>query len=403
MEKAEPQPQILVVDDTPENIDVLAGILHEQYQIKVALNGLKALQIAQADPPPDLVLLDVMMPDMDGYEVCRRLKEDPATRDIPVIFVTAKTEVKDETKGFEFGAVDYITKPISPAIVEARVKTHLALKQARSKLEGLSQKLSRYLSPQVYQSIFEGKQDASIGSSRKKLTIFFSDIVGFTKQTEGMEAEDLAYILNSYLNRMAEIVIAHGGTLDKFIGDAVLVFFGDPDTNGAEADATACVEMALAMTKAITELNAAWEKKGIGSGFQVRIGVTTGYCTVGNFGSVQRMDYTIIGNQVNLASRLETAAEPGTILIAHETWLLVRDTFDCSPQTPIHVKGFERPILTYVVGGKRGNKDAGTAGERIEESCDGFSLALNPEVIRNEDRAAVANKLRAALDRIENS
>lgn len=396
MEKPNIQPQILVVDDTPENVDVLASILREHYQIKVALNGAKALSIAQADPPPDLILLDVMMPEMDGYEVSRRLRDDPRTSDIPVIFVTAKTEVEDETKGFEHGAVDYITKPISPAIVEARVKTHLALKNARSELQGLSRKLSRYLSPQVYQSIFEGKQDASIGSSRKKLTVFFSDIVGFTRQTEGMEAEDLAYILNGYLNRMARIVIAHGGTLDKFIGDAVLVFFGDPESNGAESDATACIEMALSMTSAITELNAEWERKGIGSGFQVRMGVTTGYCTVGNFGSEQRMDYTIIGNQVNLASRIEAAAEPRSIVIAHETWLLVRDTFDCSPQGPIHVKGFERPIQTYVVNGKRGDI---AAGERIEESCDGFSLTINPAAIKAEDRAAVANQLRAALNR----
>jgi PleD family two-component response regulator len=163
--------QILVVDDTPENVDVLANILRDSHQIKVALNGEKALQIAQSDPPPDLILLDVMMPEIDGYEVCRRLKDDPTTRDIPVIFVTAKTEVEDEMKGFALGAVDYITKPISPAIVEARVKTHLALKNARSQLKGLSDKLSRYLSPQIYQSIFEGKQDASIGSSRKKLTV----------------------------------------------------------------------------------------------------------------------------------------------------------------------------------------------------------------------------------------
>ncbi len=400
MDSTKNQPRILVVDDTPENVDVLAGILREHYQIKVALNGQKALQIAAADPPPDLILLDVMMPEMDGYEVSRRLKENPVTRDIPVIYVTAKTEVEDETKGFELGAVDYITKPISPTIVEARVKTHLALKNARSKLEGLSRKLSRYLSPQVYQSIFEGRQDASIGSSRKKLTVFFSDIVGFTRQTEGMEPEDLAHILNSYLNRMAEIVIAHGGTLDKFIGDAVLVFFGDPETKGAEGDATACIEMALAMCDAIAELNAEWEKKGIGSGFQVRMGVTSGYCTVGNFGSEQRMDYTIIGNQVNLASRLESAADPGSILIARETWLLVRDTFDCVSQPPIQVKGFERSIQTYVVRSRRGAQAPATS-ESIEESCDGFSLALNPEAIKDEDRAAIADKLRAALDRLQ--
>jgi class 3 adenylate cyclase len=197
---------------------------------------------------------------------------------------------------------------------------------------------------------------------------------------------------------MAEIVITHGGTLDKFIGDAVLVFFGDPESRGAADDAVACVEMALAMASAIEDLNQEWESQGIGSGFQTRMGITTGFCTVGNFGSEQRMDYTIVGNQVNLASRLEGAAEPGTVLIAHETWLLVRDRFDCAPQAPIHVKGFERPIQTYVVQGPRRKGDD---EPRIEATRKGFSLALDPASIREEDRAEVTQKLRAALARLD--
>lgn len=390
--------QILVVDDTPENVDVLAGILREDYKVKVALNGPKALAIARSDSPPDLILLDVMMPDMDGYEVCRQLQADAATSGIPIVFVTAKTEVDDETKGFELGAVDYITKPISPAVVQARVRTHLALRQSKQELEGLSDKLSRYLSPQVYQSIFEGRQDARIGSSRKKLTVFFSDIVGFTKQTEGMEPEDLAFILNGYLNRMAGVVLKHGGTLDKFMGDAVLVFFGDPETRGLKEDAVACLKMALEMKQLIGELGQEWGDKGIGRHFAVRMGITTGFCTVGNFGSEQRMDYTIIGNQVNLASRLQAAAEAGDILIAHETWLLVKDDFDCAPQEPIHVKGFDRPVQTYVVGGERGT----TLETRcVEESCDGFSLALDPANIKPQDRPVIVEKLQAALQRLQ--
>ena len=243
---------ILIVDDTPENVDVLAGILREYYQIKVAVNGPKALRIAQGDPEPALILLDVMMPEMDGYEVCRQLQANERTRRIPVIFVTAKSEVEDEAQGFGLGAVDYITKPVSAAIVLARVRTQLALKESHRKLEDLSLKLARYLSRQVYQSIFEGRQDARIGCSRKKLTVFFSDIVGFGNKTEGMESEDLTFILNGYLNRMAGVVLKHGGTLDKFVGDAVLVFFGDPETKGVPEDAVACVRMALEMKEAIS-------------------------------------------------------------------------------------------------------------------------------------------------------
>jgi len=398
VKKLDGKPHVLVVDDTPENVDVLAGILSDDYHIKVALNGAKALEIARSDSPPDLILLDVMMPGMDGYEVCRQLQSGSKTRDIPVVYVTAKTEVEDEARGFELGAVDYIAKPVSPSIVKARVKTHLALKQAHSSLKELSEKLSRYLPPQVYQSIFEGKQDARIGSSRKKLSIFFSDIVGFTRQTDGLEPEDLAFILNSYLNRMAEVVFTHGGTLDKFIGDAILTFFGDPETLGPDGDALACLKMAMDMREAVIALNTEWEKLAIPTGFQIRMGITTGFCTVGNFGSEQRMDYTIIGNQVNLASRLQAVSQPGELRIAHETWLLVRDHYDCTPQEPILVKGFERPIQTYIVNGVR---SAEVQNGRIEESCDGFSLALDPAQISPEDREAILAKLKTAVRQLQ--
>ena len=393
MQLSSDNPVILIVDDTPENVDVLAGILRESYQIKVALNGPKALKIAQIDPGPALILLDVMMPEMDGYEVCRQLQSNEKTRRIPVIFVTAKSEDEAEAQGFGLGAVDYITKPVSPAIVLARVRTQMALKQSHRRLEDLSLKLARYLSRPVYQSIFEGRQDARIGCSRKKLTVFFSDIVGFADQTEGMESEDVTFILNGYLNRMADVVLKHGGTLDKFIGDAVLVFFGDPETQGVAEDAVACVWMALEMKEAIHELNREWLAKGIRQGFEVRMGVSTGFSTVGNFGSDERMDYTIIGKQVNLANRLQAAAQPGEILISQETWLLVRDTFLCVAKEPVQVKGFDRPIQTHAVIGaalKRGVT-------LIEDARPGFQLTLDPAQVEPAERIAVVEKLRAAI------
>jgi adenylate cyclase len=388
---------ILIVDDTPENVDVLAGVLREHYQIRVALNGPKALKIAQSDPAPALILLDVMMPEMDGYQVCLQLQTDERTRRIPVIFVTAKSEVEDEAQGFGLGAVDYITKPVNPAIVLARVRTHLALKHSLRKLEDLSLKLARYLPQQVYQSIFEGRQDARIGCSRKKLTVFFSDIVGFVNETEGIEPEDFTFILNGYLNRMAQVVSKHGGTLDKFIGDAVLVFFGDPETNGVAEDAAACVWMALEMKEAIVELNREWLAKGIRQGFEVRMGISTGFATVGNFGSDERMDYTIIGKQVNLANRLQAVAQPGEILIGEETWLLVRDMFRCIAKKPVQAKGFERPIQTYVVTGPELSEDPAV----IEEARPGFRLTLDPAQVEPSERLAVVEKLRAAIARLD--
>ena len=387
---------ILIVDDTPENVDVLAGVLREHYQIKVALNGPKALKIAQSEPAPALILLDVMMPEIDGYQVCLQLQADERTRRIPVIFVTAKSEVEDEAQGFSLGAVDYITKPVNPAIVLARVRTHLALKHSLRKLEDLSSKLARYLPRQVYQSIFEGRQDARIGCSRKKLTIFFSDIVGFVNETEGIEPEDFTFILNGYLNRMAQVVSKYGGTLDKFIGDAVLVFFGDPESSGVAEDAAACVWMALEMKEAIVELNREWLAKGIRQGFEVRMGISTGFATVGNFGSDERMDYTIIGKQVNLANRLQAAAQAGEILIAEETWLLVRDVFRCVAKKPVQAKGFERPIQTYAVMGPELSEDPAI----IEEARPGFRLTLDPAQVKSSERLAVVEKLRAAIARL---
>jgi class 3 adenylate cyclase len=182
------------------------------------------------------------------------------------------------------------------------------------------------------------------------------------------------------------------------MGDAVLVFFGDPETQGVQEDALACVRMAVEMKEAIAGLNREWERRGIGRGFAVRMGVTTGFCTVGNFGSEQRLAYTIIGNQVNLASRLQAAAQPGEILIAHETWLLVREAFDCVAKELIQVKGFERPVQTHQVIGPRAAAGAGTS--IIEESRQGFSLTLDPAAVEAADRAIILERLQAALDRL---
>lgn len=390
------KPTILLVDDTPENIDVLAGILESDYSLRIALDGHKALQIA-ASCKPDLILLDIMMPDLDGYEVCRRLKASPQTAEIPVIFVTAKNEVSDETKGFELGAVDYLSKPISPRIVQARVRTQLALRHSQQRLQDVTEQLSRYLSPQLSLSIFEGRSRAKIETTRKKLTIFFSDIVGFTAHTEGMEPEDMSMVLNEYLNRMANIATQHGGTVDKFVGDAVLIFFGDPETQGVRQDAIAAVRMALDMKIATTELNDAWRKRGISFPLAVRTGISTGFCTVGNFGSEQRMDYTIIGGQVNVASRLEQAARPGEILLSQETWSLVQEEFVGRPMEPLQAKGLKEPIPTWQV------IEAGTStthSDILREDRPGFHLELDPRDLDAEAKRDIIARLQAGISRL---
>jgi len=216
-------------------------------------------------------------------------------------------------------------------------------------LQELSQKLSFYLSPQIYDSIFSGKQDVCLKSTRKKLTIFFSDLVNFTQTTENLEPEILSDILNDYLEEMVSIALKYGATIDKFIGDAMMLFFGDPESLGEKQDAMNCISMAIEMRDRISQLAPKWMDSGLLEPFQVRMGIATGYVTVGNFGSSHRMDYTIIGGHVNMAARLEETANPNTILVSHETYSLIKDKIFCEKRDTIFLKGIPYPVPTYEV------------------------------------------------------
>jgi adenylate cyclase len=255
--------------------------------------------------------------------------------------VTVMTDITDQ-------------KEVERDLLEAKRRAdeaHGLVTEKNGMLEALSSKLSKYLSPQVYRSIFSGQQNVEIASKRKKLTVFFSDVAAFTETTENLESEELTEVLNHYLTEMSAIALEHGATIDKYIGDAMLLFFGDPETRGVKEDAKACVQMAIAMQRRMRQLEQEWRQRGLERPFRIRMGISTGFCTVGNFGSQDRMDYTIIGNEVNLASRLESAAEPGSILVANETNALVQEIVLTEEQPPITVKGFLRPINTFKVVG----------------------------------------------------
>lgn len=233
---------------------------------------------------------------------------------------------------------------------ESENRIQLAQEKNRAEmLQTLSTKLSKYLSPQVYESIFAGETEVTLGSSRKKLTVFFSDIVGFTTTSDEMESEDLTSLLNQYLREMTDIALQHGATIDKYIGDAIMIFFGDPHSDGIEEDARKCVSMAIDMQKRVQELQNEWRNVGFVRPFEIRVGIHTGYCTVGNFGTESRMDYTIIGSAVNLASRIESSAEPGQIFLSEDTQLLVKQAFDCELATTIVPKGFSKEVKLYRV------------------------------------------------------
>ncbi|HEX7532970.1 MAG TPA: adenylate/guanylate cyclase domain-containing protein [Methyloceanibacter sp.] len=263
-------------------------------------------------------------------------------------------------------------------------------------LETLSKKLSKYLSPQIYHSIFTGAQNVEIASSRKKLTIFFSDVVNFTETTDKLESEDLTNVLNRYLTEMSDIALAHGATIDKYIGDAMMVFFGDPETRGVKEDARACVRMAIAMLRRLRELQAEWQELGAEKPFHLRIGINTGYCTVGNFGSQDRMDYTIIGSAVNLTARLQTASEIDGILLGHETYSLVKDEVAAEEHAPIKAKGFAEPIRCYKVLGLY--DDLAKEGTVIREEADGFKVLLD---LNKHGRAAAVEALEAIVARLK--
>lgn len=220
------------------------------------------------------------------------------------------------------------------------------------RLNGIMDRLSRYVSPPLRKKIVSGKERVELNKTRRvKLSIFYSDIIDFSAHSANMEGEALSIILNSYLCAMTDIVNQYGGTLDKYIGDAIMVFFGDPDFTDDADHAVRCVQMALTMRQKMTDLQEDWFRLGYSDPLHIRMGISTGYVSVGNFGSDERMDYTIIGSPVNLASRLETAAGADQILISHDTWGLVKNHFHCSEAKKMKLKGFAKAQLAYEVYG----------------------------------------------------
>jgi PAS domain S-box-containing protein len=272
------------------------------------------------------------------------------------------------------------------------------LAEKSAALEALSTKLAKYLAPQVYNSIFTGHQEVAIASKRKKLTVCFSDIVGFTEVTDKMESEDLTQLLNHYLTEMSKIASDYGATIDKYIGDAIMMFFGDPETRGVKQDAVACVKMAIAMQKRVDELAATWRDVGMEMPLRCRIGIHTDYCTVGNFGSEDRMDYTIVGGAVNLASRLEHEAPPGGILISYETFAHVRDEILCEERGHISVKGIAYPVTTYRAIDLKSNLTDSRRATRAETPH--LQLEMRPELMSPAEREQAAVALHDALERL---
>ncbi len=378
MSTASDKPTILIVDDTPANLALLVDILKFDYRTKVAISGDKALELAFSGPTVDLILLDIMMPGLNGYEVCQRLKANHATQNIPVIFVTAMGEVEDETKGLELGGVDYVTKPISPAIVKARVKTHLAVSGQARELErmiarleaqtaelsefnrtleqriaeGVNQlerlgRLKRFFSPSVVDLMLSGAAEDPLKSHRREIAAVFLDLRGFTAFTETSDPEDVMRVLNEYHEAMGQLVMAYSGTLEHFAGDGMMIFFNDP----VEVDnpAAIAVKMAIAMQERFSTLARGWHQRGYE--LAMGIGVAQGFATIGAIGFEGRRDYGVIGNVTNLAARLCGEAAAGQILISQRVQGFVADFARTDAIGELHLKGFHRPAVAYAVHG----------------------------------------------------
>jgi class 3 adenylate cyclase len=273
------------------------------------------------------------------------------------------------------------------------------LSRSNKFLTTIAQKLAKYLSPEHYRSIFSGEKDVVVSTERKKLTIVFSDIVGFTSVSEHLQPEELTAVLNEYFTEMSQIATRHGGTVNKFIGDAMLILFGDIATRGVTEDARASLQMAFEMQGKLAELNVRWRKRGIKDTIQSRIGINTGYCNVGNFGSDERMDYTIVGAEANLAARLQSIADPGQIILSYETFVLVSDMVKGHALTPITLKGISRQIVPYTV--ERNDGLDPSRGRIFAAHRPGLDLLLDVTAIDPTKVNEIAHVLQEALIAVE--
>jgi class 3 adenylate cyclase/CheY-like chemotaxis protein len=351
--------RILVVDDQRANAEMMAGLLRNLgYEVLTALDGDAALEHVR-QLPPDLVVSDIMMPGMDGYELCRRLRAEPATALLPVVLVTSLDPQSERVKGIEAGADDFLTKPVNWAELFARVNRLLQVKSLQdevkrwnsmleervreqvTQLERLS-RLKRFFSPPVAEAILAGGEDI-LKPHRREITAVFLDLRGFTAFTDRADPEEVLELLRSYHATLGRTVEQFGGTLEHFAGDGVMIFFNDPFP--VERAGECAVRMAMALQRAFGPIARAWEK--IGHQVGLGIGIAQGEATLGIIGFEQRWEYAAIGNVPNLAARLCGEARAGEIILDAQTEREIAHLADSEPIGPLALRGFQQPVPAF--------------------------------------------------------
>jgi adenylate cyclase len=354
--------KILVVDDTPANVKLLGDLLAVKgYDVVTAPNGEEGLKRLAADRP-DLVLLDIMMPGMNGYEVCRAIRSDPAHGVLPVVMVTSLDPTQERIKGLEAGADDFLTKPINQPELLARVRSLLRIKELYDQLTTLNAnleqrvadqvkeierfgRLKRFVSPRIGELILSGEVDDPLKTHRREITVVFTDLRGFTVFSETAEPEEAMDVLRAYHADIGSVVMTHEGTIEHFAGDGVMILFNDPIPVAAHE--LAAIRMALEMRDKVGTLSAAWKKRGYELGFGV--GIANGYATLGAIGFEERRDYGAIGPVTNMAARLCSEAKAGQVLISQRVFGKVEEQIQVEHVGELSLRGFQRAVTAYNV------------------------------------------------------
>ena len=352
-----PQSRVLVVDDNIQNVELLEAYLTASgYEVLKAYDGEGALKIAE-QANPHLILLDIMMPKLDGYQVCSILKKKGKTRFTPIIIITALKEVEDKIKGIEAGADDFLSKPFNKLELLTRVKSLLRMRHLRDELdrrqeeekERMKEIFKTYLSDEIASLVLSNPDKfLRLGGERKKVSVIFADLRGFTKLAERYPAEKVVSILNQFFREMTQVVFRYKGTFDKFIGDAIMAYFGAPMSY--PDDVIRSIKAALEMQKVFPTLKERWRKNGF-MDLGLGIGLGTGEVIFGNVGTKRVMNYTIIGDAVNVAQRLEKEALTGQILISDTTYQLVKDQVVVKDRPPQILKGKQDSLIPHVLKG----------------------------------------------------